>query len=95
MTSEHPECNPNSTIFAGQENAMINWKGEIKTRKKSDRKVLSVKVPLPSQPTKVRQVPIPPIIGDDFTSSLLDNVNISSIISSKRKGISPENLTDK
>ena len=30
LTTEHPEWNPNSTIFSQQENAMTNWKGEKK-----------------------------------------------------------------
>ena len=74
---------------------MTNWKGEIKTRKKLDRKVLSVKVPLSPQPPNDQQVLSPPIIEDDVTSSLLDYVNISSITSSKRRGVSPETLSDK
>ena len=52
LTSENPDWDPISPIYAQQESAMTNWKGEIRTRKKPNWEVLSVKVPLPPRPNK-------------------------------------------
>ena len=50
LTSENPDWDPSSLIYAQQESAMKNWKGKIRTGKKPNRKVISVKVPLPLRP---------------------------------------------
>ena len=50
LTSDNPDWDPSSSIYAQQESAMENYKGEIITRKKPNREVLSVKVPLPPGP---------------------------------------------
>ena len=34
LISENPDWDPSSSIYAQQESAMNNWKGEIRTRKK-------------------------------------------------------------
>ena len=47
LTSENSDWDHRSPIYDQQESAMTNWKGEIRTRKKPNQKVLSVKVPLP------------------------------------------------
>ena len=95
LTSEHPEWDPSSSIFSQQENAMIKWKGEIKTRFKPDRKVLSVNKPLPPIPSNNPLSPPDQHIDDYFTSSLFSNVNIGAISSSKRNDIKPEVLAKK
>ena len=90
---------------------MTNWKGEIRTRKKPNWEVLSVKVPLPPMPKEktptdkpeclndwpntTTPTPKPHVRSDDFTSSLLEQVNISSISSNIRNGVSPEALAEK
>ena len=90
---------------------MKNWKGEIRTRKKPDWKFLSVKVPLPPRPktntptvqpecmndwtNTTTPTPKPNLRIDAFTSSLLEQVNIGSISSTRRNGISPEALAEK
>ena len=95
LTSEHPEWDPSSPIFSQQERAMTNWKGEIKTRSKPDRKILSVNTPLPPRPISYPITPPDQHIDDHFTSSLLNNVNIGAISSSKRNGVKPEVLAEK
>ena len=50
LTSDNPDWDPSSSIYAQQESAMTNWKGETRTRKKPYREVLSVKAPLPPRP---------------------------------------------
>ena len=101
LTSEHPEWDPSSSIFSQQEEAMTNWKGEIKNRSKPNRQVLAVQVPTPLPPKPIENpAPPPPPLQlvqptDDFTSSLIENVNISSISSSRRNGIRPETLAEK
>ena len=89
LTSENPEWDPSSTIYEEQENDMTNWNGEMRTRKKHNRKVFRVKVPLSPIPSSVTPAPVPSIISDAFTSSLLEKVNISSISSSRRNRVSP------
>ena len=90
---------------------MTNWKGEIITRKKPNREVLSVKVPLTPRPRKntpnpkpewmndwiktTTPTPKPHVRIDAFTSSLLEQVNISSISSTRQNGVSPEALAEK
>ena len=95
LTSEHPDWDPSSHIFSHQEKAMTNWKGEIKTRSKPDRKVLSINIPLPPRPPINPPIPPDQNKNDHFTSSLLSKVNIGSISSSKRNGIKPEVLAEK
>ena len=89
---------------------MKNWKGEIRTGKKNNWEVLSVKVPLPPRPKTNTPTPKPECINDwpktttptpkprlridAFTSSLLEQVNISSISSTRRNGVSPEALAE-
>ena len=90
---------------------MTNWKGEIRTRKKPNREVLSVKVPLPPRPktntptaqpecmadwtTATTPTPKPNLRIDAFASSLLQQVNISSISSTRWNGVSTEALSGK
>ena len=90
---------------------MTNWKGKIRTRKKPNREVLSVKFPLPPRPkTKTptdkpkcmnelsnttTPTPKPHLRINAFTSSSLEQVNISSISSTRRNGVSPEALAEK
>ena len=50
LTSENPDWYPSSPIYAQQESTMTDWKVEIRTRKKPNLEVLSVKVPLPPRP---------------------------------------------
>ena len=50
LTSDKPGWGPSSPIYAQQESAMTNRKGEIRTKKKPNREVLTVKVPLPPRP---------------------------------------------
>lgn len=103
LTSEHPEWDPSSSIFSQQEEAMTNWKGDIKNRRKPNRQVLAVQAPTPLPPRPIENpAPAPPTPPpqlvqplDDFTSSLMENVNISSISSSRRNGIRPETLAEK
>ena len=96
LTSEHPDWDPGSPIYAEQERAMTNLNGDIRTRKKPNRKVLGVQAPLPPRPSShVAQPPEPKVRIDAFTSSLMDKVNISSISSSRRSGVSPETLAEK
>ena len=95
LISEHPDWDPSSPIYVQQEDAMKNWNGDIRTRKKLNREVLSVKSPLPPRPKKNTPTPKPNVKVDAFTSSLLDQVNISSISSSSRHGVSPETLAEK
>ena len=94
LTSENPDWYPSSPIYAQQESEMTNWKGEIITREKPNQEVLSVKVPLPPRPNRTTLTPIPHMKINAFTSSLLEEVNISSISSTKRNGISPEALDE-
>ena len=90
---------------------MKNWKGEIITRKKPNREVLSAKVPLPPRPNTntptaqpecmndwtntTNPTPKPDLRIDAFTSSLIEQVNISSISSTRRNGVSPKALAEK
>ena len=90
---------------------MKNWKGEIRTRKKHNQEVLIVKVPLPprlktntptAQPECINDwkntttpTPKPNLRIDAFKSSLLEKVNISSISSTRRNGVSPKALAEK
>ena len=90
---------------------MTNWKVEIRTRKKPNWEVLSVKVPLPPR-SKTNTPTTKPEFTNEwskttkptpkthigiyaFTSSLLEQVNISSISSTIRNGVSPEALDEK
>ena len=50
LTSENPDWDPISPIYAQQEGDKKNWKGDIRTRKKPNRKVLSYKDPLTPMP---------------------------------------------
>ena len=52
LTSENPDCDPRSPIYAEQESAIKNWKGYIRTRKKPNWEVLSVKVILTQRQKK-------------------------------------------
>ena len=90
---------------------MKNWKGEIRTRNKPNREVLSVKAPLPSRPNTKTPTAQPECMNewttittpttkpnlriDAFTLSLLEQVNISSILSTSRNGVYPEALAAK
>ena len=90
---------------------MTNLKGEVRTRKKPNWEVLSVKVPLPPSPktntptaqpecmndctTTTTPTPKPNLRIDAFTSSLLEQVNISSISSTRQNGVSPEASAEK
>ena len=111
LTSENRDWNPSSPIYAQQQIAIKNWKGEIRTRKKPNREVLSVKVPLPKIPkinaptaqpecmndwtNTTNPTPKPHLRIDSFTSSLLEQVNVSSISSTRRNSVSPEALAEK
>ena len=104
LTSENPDWNPSSPIYAQQESEIKDWKGEIRTRKKPNQEVLSVKVPLPPMPKTNTSNPRPECMHyfpnttiptpkphariNDFTSSLLEQVNIRSISSTRRNGVS-------
>ena len=59
LTSENPDRDPISPIYSKQESEMENRKGEIITRKKPNREVLSVKVPLTPRPRKNTPNPKP------------------------------------
>ena len=90
---------------------MTNWKGEIITIKKPNQEVISVKVPFPPNPKTNTPTPKPECMNywpntttltpkwhvriDAFTSSLLEQVNISSILSTRQNGVSPEALAEK
>ena len=90
---------------------MTNWKGEIRTRKRPNREVISVKVFLPPRPKTNTPTDQPECMNDcpntttptikphvrinDFTSSLLEQVNIHSISSTIRNCVSPEALSGK
>ena len=90
---------------------VTNWKGDIITRKKPNWEVQSVKFPLTPRPktnTPTSQpecmndwtntttpTPKPSLIIDAFISSLLEQVNISSISSTRRYGVSSEALAEK
>ena len=50
VNEDNPDWDPSSSIYDQQESATTNWKGEIRTRKKPNLEVLSVKVPLPPRP---------------------------------------------
>ena len=50
LTSENPDWDPRSTIYAQKESTMKNWKVDIRTRKKPNQEVLSVKFPLSPRP---------------------------------------------
>ena len=111
LTSENRDWNPSSPIYAQQQIAIKNWKGEIRTRKKHNQEVLIVKVPLlprlktntpTAQPECINDwtnttTPTPKthVRIDAFTSSLLEQVNISSISSTRRNGVSPKALAKK
>ena len=110
LTSENPDWCPSSFIYSQQESAMKNWKGEIRTRKKPNRGVLSVKVPLPPRPNTNIQTAQPECMHywttkttpttklnlriDAFLSSFIEKANISSISSFRRNGVSPEALAE-
>ena len=74
---------------------MKNWKLDIRTRKKPNWEVLSVKVLLTPRPKKTTPTPKTHVSINDFTSSLREQVNISSISSTRRNGVSPEALAKK
>ena len=110
LTSKNPDWYPNSPIYAQQESEMKNWKGEIRTRKKPYREVLSVKAPLPLRPKTNTPTPNtecmndwpktttpitkPQVRIDDFTSLLLEKVKIRSFSSTRQNGVSPEALAE-
>ena len=111
LTPENPDWYPISYIYAQQESAITNWKGEIRTRKEPNREVLNVKVTLTPRPntntptaqpecmnywkTTTTPTPKPNLSIYAFTSSLLEQVNISSISSTRRNSIFPEALDKK
>ena len=111
LTSENPDWYPSSPIYAQQESEMTNQKGEIITRKKPNREVLSVKVPLLPMPNTNTPTPNPECMNDwpnkttaitnthtsidAIISSLIEQGNISSIASTKHNSISPEALAEK
>ena len=111
LNSKNPDWDPSSPIYAQQESAMKHWKGEIRTRKKPNREVLSDTFPLPPRPKTNTPTSQPECMNEwtnttapttkpnlriyDFTSSLLEQVNISSISSTRRNGVSHEALAEK
>ena len=64
LTSEDPDWDPISPIYEQQESATTNWKGEIRTGKKHNREVLSVKFPLPPRPKTNTPTAQPECIND-------------------------------
>ena len=64
LTSENPDWDPSSPIYTQQESTMENCKGEIRTRKKPNREVLSSKVPLPPRPKTNTPTAQPECIND-------------------------------
>ena len=111
LNYDNPDWDPSSPIYAQQESAMKNWKGEIITRKKTNWEVLSVKVTLPPRPKtntptatlecmnewpkKTTPTTKPHVRIDAFTSSLLEQVNFRYISSTIQNGVSPEALAEK
>ena len=95
LTSENPDWDPISPLYAQQESEMTNWKGQIRKRKKPNMDVLSVKFPLPPIPDTTTPNPNPHVSINAFTSSLLEQVNISSISPTRRNGVSTETLAEK
>ena len=111
LTPEKPDWYPSSSIYAQQESAMTNFNGEIITRKKPNWEVISVKVTLTPRPKTNTPTAQPECMNDctttttpthkpnlriyAFTSSLLEQVNISSISSTRRNGVSTETLAEK
>ena len=64
LTSENPDWDLSSPIYAQQESEMTNWKGEIRAKKKPNREVLSVKFPLPLRPKSNTPTPNPECTHD-------------------------------
>ena len=111
LTSENPDWDPSSPIYAQQESEMKNWKGEIRTIKTPNREVLIVKVPLHPRPKKNTPTPKQECMNDcpktttptpkahasinACTSSLLEQINITSISSTRRNIIYTEAFVEK
>ena len=90
LASDNPYWDPSSTIYAQQESAMTNWKGEIRIRKKPNWEVLSFKVPLPPRPKTITPTAQPKCMNDwtiTLPESTLKN-NMNSIAShAVREGV--------
>ena len=57
---------------------MKNWKGEIRTRNKPNREVLSVKVPLPPRPNTNNPTAQPECMNDRTTTTTPPNLTIET-----------------
>ena len=64
LTSENPDWDPSSSIYAQQEIVMTNWKGEIRTRNKPNQEVLSFKFTLTPRPNKNTPTAQPECMND-------------------------------
>ena len=67
----------------------------MRNKKKCNKKVLGIKVPLPPNLSNITTTHEPTVSTDAFTSSLLERLNIRSMSSARRNRVSPETPFEK